>query len=142
MGVKCGNCGSTNLGSEDWDIWHYMRDCRDCGARTRYNRKGKIIWVKGDKKPSSSEESNTHLLRYLEKRDLMPSKLVGHIEGLGGIKSIVDNLGRNIGDIDSYRNIKDTFGNITGHIDSFGNIKDNFGNIKGYIDNFGNFKKS
>jgi len=25
MSEKCGNCGSHNLGPDDWDLWHYMK---------------------------------------------------------------------------------------------------------------------
>ncbi len=48
MAEKCGRCGSANLGPDDWDVWHYIKVCRDCGARTRYKRNGEIVWVKGD----------------------------------------------------------------------------------------------
>lgn len=142
MGDKCGKCGSTNLEPRDHDLWHYMRNCKNCGTRTRFNSKGKIVETYGGKSTSSKTGSNDIMSNFLNGRVGEPSKITGHIEGLGGIKSIIDNLGRNSGTIDGYGNIKDTFGRITGHVDSFGNIKDSFGNIKGYIDSFGNVKKS
>jgi hypothetical protein len=43
MSEKCGNCGSANLGPDDWDLWHYMKNCHDCGCRTRNNRKKKVV---------------------------------------------------------------------------------------------------
>lgn len=128
MTDNCGRCGSTDLEHKRWDIWHYMRNCHKCGAKTRFNSKGKVVWVKGGKDSDSSSR--------------MDLKYTGHIEGHGSVKSIINNMGRSSGTIDSYGNIKDSIGNISGHVDSFGNIRDIFGNIKGSIDSLGNVRKS
>jgi len=141
MSEECGKCGSTNLEARDHDLWHYMRNCKDCGARTRYNSKGKVVWVKGG--DASVKKSSDNIFTGLPNKEYyMSNKIVGHLVGLGSIKSIVDSLGRNKGTIDSFGNIKDSFGRITGHVDSYGNIKDSFGNIKGSIDSFGNVHES
>jgi hypothetical protein len=55
MRDECGNCGSTNLESPDNDLWHYMRNCKNCGARTRFNSKGKVVWVKRGGKSTASK---------------------------------------------------------------------------------------
>ena len=57
MSEKCGNCGSHNLGPDDWDLWHYMKNCNNCGARTRYNRKGEILTVRKNFIPVKKENN-------------------------------------------------------------------------------------
>ncbi len=141
MAEKCGKCESTNLEPRDHDLWHYMRNCKDCGARTRYNSRGKVVWVKGGKEVSKEPENKSFNYNSIKKDFLPPFNITGRLENFGGSKYIQDSNGNRINSIDQFGNVKDNSGNIKGFIDSFGNIKDSSGNITGHIDSFGNIHK-
>jgi hypothetical protein len=55
MSDKCGNCGSTDLGSVSKDLWHYSRKCNNCGATTTYRSNGNIYDVSGGSLSKKSE---------------------------------------------------------------------------------------
>ncbi len=137
MSEKCADCGSTNLESRDHDLWHYMRNCRDCGARTRYNSKGNVVSVVKGKDRGFKKTPLKHG-DYL-KSNRTSNLSTGFIDKYNNIN---DNSGKSKGFIDKYGNINDSSGRNKGFIDSFGNVKDSSGNITGYIDKFGNINKS